>query len=80
MSGNKSTLKRLKQNEKRYRRNKKIRTIMKHAIKKVCFENSENVINVIKIISKAASKGVIHKKNASNKISKLMRRCSTIVE
>jgi len=78
----KSVLKRIRQNEKRRLRNLAWRTRIKTAVKKVeqaIAKNDKDLIQAvlneaIKIISKAASKGIIHKNTASRKISRLMKK------
>lgn len=79
-----SVLKRIRQNEKKRLRNQAWRTRIKTVVKKVEEAISKNdkdsikkVLNeAVKIISKSASKGVIHKNTASRKISKLMKKAS----
>jgi len=86
LANHKSAIKRNRQNEKRYARNKVYRTQLKTATKKVLAEveakDNEEAINelkgAIKIISKVASKGVIHKRTASRKISGLARKVHQI--
>ncbi len=81
----KSVLKRIRQNEKRRLRNQSWQTRIKTSIKKVeeALEKKEKEIiqnllqEAIKIISKAASKGIIHKNNASRKISRLMKKVNS---
>ncbi|MEJ5226624.1 30S ribosomal protein S20 [Thermodesulfovibrio sp.] len=78
----KSVLKRIRQNEKRRLRNQswqsRIKTSLKkveEAIEKKEKEQTQELLNeAVKIISKAASKGVIHKNTASRKISRLMKK------
>lgn len=80
----KSVLKRIRQNEKRRLRNQAWRTRIKTVAKKVEEAISKNdkesikaaLNEAVKIISKAASKGIIHKNTASRKISKLMKKAS----
>jgi ribosomal protein S20 len=50
---------------------------MRNTIKKISSNKRKSLLDAIRAISKAASKGVIHKKNASNRISQIMRKCST---
>jgi small subunit ribosomal protein S20 len=81
----KSVLKRIRQNEKRRLRNQAWRTRIKTSIKKVeeaiAQKNQETIQTLlkeaIKIINKAASKGVIHKNTASRKISRLMKKINS---
>ncbi len=86
MTNSKSVLKRHNQSERRRQRNRIIKSKIKTAFKKAetmiegkkIQYNKILVINAIKTISKAASKKVIHKKNASRKISKLMKKSNNI--
>jgi len=76
MSISRSVKKRLRQSNKRRLRNKQRQSAMNTAIKKVknaiTLNEQDTIRNAIRIIAKTASKGIIHKKNASNKISKIM--------
>lgn len=77
----KSTLKRMKQNEKRRRRNQAIKTRTKNMIRKLKTLVSANkkeeakalLPQVIKIIDQAVSKGVWHKNKAARHKSKIMK-------
>ncbi len=79
MANHKSALKRASQNEQRRIRNKTTKTKVKNIVKDVRLaagkESNETVLNKLNqaqsIIDKAAKKGVIHKKTASRKISRL---------
>ncbi len=81
MPNTKSALKRMRQNEKRRLRNKAYRTRVKNVIKKIRqfvenndLENAQKALpEAVSIIQKVAAKGIIHKNNASRKISKLYR-------
>jgi len=85
LADHKSALKRARQNEKRRLRNKSTKTRTKNIIKGVQLAVSEkskeaalSELNTAKsIIDKAAKKGVIHKKTASRKISRLSRLVNT---
>ncbi len=82
MANHKSALKRIRQNKKRNDRNNGYRTRVKNATKNVLTavaeknkENSEKYLaEATTIISKVASKGVIHKRSASRKIAGLARQ------
>ena len=86
MTNQKSIIKRHNQSERRRIRNRIIKSKIKTAFKKAeTMINGDNkkydktlIINAIKTISKAASKKVIHKRNASRKISKLMKKSNSI--
>lgn len=82
MANHKSAIKRARQSEIRRLRNRGYKTQVKNAIKSVrasLSDNSpeqtrENLSTAISIIQKTVSKGVIHKKTASRKISRLSRQ------
>jgi len=75
----KSAKKRILVNRKKMERNKAIKTSVKTAVKKVEAAVAANDVEAAKaallsatsIIAKAAHKGVLHKNNASRKISRL---------
>ena len=82
MMRHKSAEKRARQNKKSYQRNRAIKSSVKTGVKKLTTvletknrEESATVLKkVISTISRAASKGVMHKKTASRKISRLTKR------
>jgi len=83
MANIKSQIKRNKQNEVDRDRNRAVksemRTRTKTSVKAVGTENEETALRAaIKRIDKAAAKGVIHKNNAANKKSGLMRRINAL--
>ena len=86
MANHKSALKRARQYEVRRIRNKSYKTSTKKAIKEVraavangsAEEARERLINAVSIIQKTVSKGVIHKNQASRKISRLARQVNQI--
>lgn len=81
MANHKSALKRVKQNQIKRIRNKSVKTRVKSAIKDLKLamdgESKEAIpekLNTAKsIIDKASKKGVIHRKTAARKISRLSR-------
>ena len=81
MANHKSALKRARQNELSRLRNKAVKTRVKSIVKDVRFsvEESSNGDVVAKLISaqslidKASKKGVIHKRTAARKISRLSK-------
>jgi small subunit ribosomal protein S20 len=83
---NLSAIKRARQSVKRSLRNKSIESNVKTAVKKVeatiASGNKEEAGNVllqaVKTISKAASKGVIHSNTASRKISRLTKKVNAL--
>ena len=86
MANHKSALKRARQNEVRRIRNKSYKTSTKKAIKEVRAavangseeEARERLTKAVSIIQKTVSKGVIHKNQASRKISRLARQVNQI--
>jgi len=86
MPNRKSALKSLKKNIKRRGRNKPLRSELKTKNKKFNVLLSENKLDeaknylkdfVVKI-DKAASKGIIHKKKADRKKSRLMKKLNKL--
>jgi len=79
LANHKSAAKRAKQNEVKYIRNKGVRTKVKNVIKKIRLEAeagdnpSKNLDSAKSVIDKAAKKGVIHKRSAARKISRLSK-------
>jgi len=81
-----SAWKRIRQNEKRRLRNKFYRTRMKTFIKRVREAVNEKdteqaavrLQEASQIIAKTASKGVIHKRTAARKISRLTRQVNAL--
>ena len=77
MSAKGSELKRVRQSIKNRLRNKHYKSILSTVSKKVRNAKKEDVEseykNAVKTIDKIASKGIIHKKNASNKKSRLRK-------
>jgi len=86
LANHKSALKRARQNEKRRLRNKsskaRIKNIVKGVRQTVSEKSNETALaelNIAKsIIDNAVKKGVIHRKTASRKISRLSRLVNTI--
>ena len=83
---NMSAIKRAKQADKRNLHNRAVRSSMKTLERKVesviTSGNKEEAGKVLleatKVLQKAASKGVIHKNNASRKISRLTRKVNAL--
>ncbi len=81
MANHKSALKRARQNELSRLRNKAVKTRVKSIVKdvRVSAEESSNgdvkakLIAAQTLIDKASKKGVIHKKTAARKISRLSK-------
>ncbi|OEU63071.1 MAG: 30S ribosomal protein S20 [Desulfobacterales bacterium PC51MH44] len=86
MANHKSAIKRARQNERRRIRNNSMKTRVKNIFKGVRLAVSEkseeaalSKLDTAKsIIDKAVKKGVIHKKTASRKISRLSRLVNNI--
>lgn len=86
MANHKSALKRARQNEVRRIRNKSTKTRIKNIVKDVRIAVSEKseksalakLDTAKSIIDNAAKKGVIHKKSASRKISRLSKIVNAI--
>jgi small subunit ribosomal protein S20 len=78
-----SQIKRNRQNERRRLRNKSVRSEMRTRSKSALVgieagaENAEELIAAaVRRIDRAAAKGVIHKNQAANRKSRLMRRAA----
>lgn len=79
---NLSAIKRARQAEKRNTRNRVVRSKIKNIVKDVeaaltennAEESAKALRQAVKTISAASSKGVIHKNNASRKISRLTKK------
>lgn len=86
MAHHKSALKRIKQNIKRNERNKHVRSTLRTFIKRVreavaakdVALAKESLEAAIPVIDSAASKGVIHKVNASRNVSRLNKLVNTL--
>ena len=87
MANHKSAEKRARQNENRRVRNKAVKTRIKHVTKEVRKASGEaskeaamaKLKAAQSIVDKALKKGVIHKKTAARKVSRLSRLVNTIV-
>lgn len=81
MANHKSALKRVKQNKKKYLRNKHYRTKLKHAAKQARMtinnasqqELTQQLKDAQKAIHKIKSKGIIHKNKAARLVSRLSK-------
>lgn len=86
MANHKSALKRIKQNKKKYERNKHVRSTLRTYIKYVreAVEGKDPaaaqqaLAAAIPVIDSAATKGVIHRSNASRNVSRLTRLVNTL--
>lgn len=81
MATHKSAIKRARQNKKRRLRNRMYKTRVKNAVRKVKEAVAQNSLEeaqkrlpeAVSIIQKTAGKGIIHKRNAARKISRLTK-------
>ncbi len=77
MANHKSAIKRIAQSEKKRLRNRIVKTRVKNAVKKVsaALQTGESptaqLTEAQSLIDKAAKKGVLHKRTAARKISRL---------
>jgi small subunit ribosomal protein S20 len=86
LANHKSALKRARQNEIRHLRNKSDKSKIKGLIKEVrlavddnAAESAAGKLNTVKsAIDKAAKKGVIHKKTAARKVSRLTKLINSV--
>ncbi len=86
MANHKSALKRNRQNQKKNLRNKHVRSTLRTFIKRVreavegkdATVAKEALAAAIPVIDGAASKGVIHRANASRNVSRLTRLVNTL--
>ncbi len=86
MAHHKSALKRIKQNKKRADRNRHVRSTLRTFVKRVReavdakddARAKESLAAAIPVIDSAASKGVIHRSNASRSISRLTKLVNTL--
>lgn len=89
MANHISALKRIRQNEKRRLRNRRVRQTMRTRIKQARAQLTQTNLNpeavrknlqvAISQIDKAASKGVIHKRAAARRVSRLTRQANKIL-
>ncbi len=88
MANHKSAMKRNRQNHIRRERNRANKTRIRTVVRAVDEAIGENAVDkaqaallaAIPVISRAAMKGAIHKKNASRKVSRLTRRVNAFVQ
>lgn len=86
MANHKSAVKRIKQNQVRNERNRHNRSTLKTFIKRVReavagknpADAKEALLKAIPVIDKAATKGIIHKSNASRNVARLTRLVQTL--
>ena len=86
MAHHKDAIKRQRQNEERRLRNRSYRTRMRNHIKKVRAAvdagdhaaATTELAAAVQIIDKVAGKGIIHKKNAARRVSRLTRAVNAL--
>jgi small subunit ribosomal protein S20 len=86
LAHHKSALKRIKQNKVKNARNKHVRSTLRTFVKRVreavdgkdLAAAKDALAAAIPVIDKAATKGVIHKENASRNVSRLTRLVNTL--
>ena len=86
MANIKSQIKRNKQNEKRHERNKAVKSGLKTAVRKfreaIDAGEKDKAVELgrdaSKKLDKAASKGVIHKNQAANRKSAIMKKTASL--
>ncbi|MEZ4524893.1 MAG: 30S ribosomal protein S20 [Desulfobacterales bacterium] len=86
MANHKSAIKRARQSELRNARNRAVKTRVKNVtknVRQIVAEGSQDIVmakldEAKSVIAKAAKKGVIHKRTASRKISRLARLVNTL--
>jgi len=82
LATHKSAMKRARQNQVRRARNRAVKSRVKHVVKKVRLAVEHKSVDearaalqeAIPVIDRAASKGTIHKRTASRKISRLSKK------
>ena len=84
---NKSQEKRHRQSLKRRLRNRSTKTLIKTRVKKVLNDietKSDSLMadykEAVKVINKAASKGILHKRTAARKISRLTIKVNKVIQ
>ena len=85
MANIKSQIKRNRQNEKRHERNKaaksEIKTRLKTAVQSASTDAeaaADDLRMAVKRLDKAAARGIVHKNQAANRKSRLMRRINAL--
>jgi small subunit ribosomal protein S20 len=84
VANTKSALKRMRQNEKRRLRNRAVRSRVRTAVKTArtmlagaSTDAGTAVVEAIRVLDKAVTKGVIHRNTAARKKSSLARRLAS---
>ena len=74
MANTKSAIKRIRTSEKRRQRNRAVRTRVRTALTTAGAEAGSAVLQAIRTLDKAVTKGVIHRNTAARKKSALARK------
>jgi len=78
VANTKSAMKRIRQNEKRRLRNRAVRSKLRTAVKTARAAQGDGqrgaVLDAIRLLDKAVTKGVVHRNTAARKKSALARR------
>ena len=88
LANHKSAIKRIRTNERRRLRNRLVITSTRTSIKKARTtitegtqpEAHEAVVNAIRTLDKAVSKGILHKNNAARRKSRLVKRLNAMAK
>ncbi len=88
MANHKSAIKRIRSSERKRQRNRAYRSMtrtqVKQAIQAIDSQNQETAIattrKAMSQLDKAADKGIIHKRNAARRKSRLMRKLNALLE
>ncbi len=86
MANHKSALKRHRQSEKRRMRNASVKTNLKSAVKKVTESMAaadaeaakKSLEKAVSLLDSAVTKGVLHRNNASRKVSRLTKAVNAV--
>ena len=86
MANHKAALKSIRQDAKRYVRNRatnsQVKTVVKGVLKAVDDKQGQEAEDALKtaisVIDKACTKGVLHKNNAAHKKSRLMKKVNSL--
>lgn len=86
MANHKSALKRHRQSEKRRERNASVKSAIRTAVKKVrtsidaanAEEAKTNLLEATRVLDGAVTKGVLHRNNASRRVSRLTTAVNSI--
>jgi len=88
VANTKSAIKRIRSSERRRQRNRSVRSAARTEVKKArkfmetgqLDEAAESTQRALRLLDRAAAKGVIHKRNASRRKSRLMHALNAVQE